>query len=208
MLRGTLIAFAPMSALTFGVASAWQGLWAARWLSDSGTHSVASVNTILLAMAAALTAGALLFGWVAFQLHGRVSSGTLALLAAGGLVSAECLIGAGAPIPDIVLWPAVSLFGAIPVLSYGVLADHYPQERIGRTNAILNMCHTGTAFAAQYLIGVMVGLWPRVGEGYSHVAYQSAMLAVIACQIVAIAVFAAHNTSRAQVAVAANQPAE
>lgn len=56
----------------------------------------------------------------------------------------------------------MTLFGAMPVLSYGVLAELYPAGLIGRANANLNMWHTGTAFAAQYAIGAVVSLWPTL----------------------------------------------
>jgi MFS family permease len=185
-----LWAFLPMSALTFGSVSALQGLWASRWFADVRHFSADGVADHLLVMAAALTAGAPLLGFIAGRLGKRIGTGRLAIWTALALVAIEALICMQAPLPDLLLWPALALAGAIPVLSYGVLAELYPVQSIGRANAILNMGHTGTAFAAQYGIGAVVGLFPARLGVYPLPAYQAAIGVLMLCQLAAIIFFA------------------
>jgi MFS family permease len=187
--------FAPMSALTFGAASAFQGLWASRWFGDVEHLPPDRIAGRLLAMAAALTIGAPLLGAIATKLRTRIDTSALAIGTAVALVIVEALICARPPVLEplssLILWPLLSLFGAIAVLSYGVLADFYPAELIGRANAVLNMWHTGTTFAAQYAIGMVVSWWPAVDGAYPTSAYQSAFAVMMACQVAAIALFTA-----------------
>jgi MFS family permease len=185
-----LWAVLPMSALTFGSVSALQGLWASRWFADVRHFSADGIAYHLLVMAAALTAGAPLLGFVAGKLGPRVGTGRLAIWTALALVAIEALICMQAPLPDLLLWPALALAGAIPVLSYGVLAELYPVQSIGRANAFLNMGHTGAAFAAQYGIGAVVGLFPASLGVYPLAAYQAAIGVLMLCQLAAIIGFA------------------
>jgi MFS family permease len=195
--NGMLWALAPMSALTFGTVSAFQGLWASRWFSDVGHLPPDQIALQLLVMAATLTLGAPLMGFAAAKLRGRIDAAALAIATAITLVVVEALICARMPLSDLVLWPALSVLGAVSVASYGVLSDFYPAELIGRANAVLNTWHTASAFAMQFAIGLVVNLWPAEGGAYPVAAYQSAFVLIMACQVVAIAMFAAKRTAAA-----------
>ena len=189
---------APMSALTFGVVSAFQGLWASRWLVDVDHLSQQAVVHRLLVMAAAMAVGAPLLGVVAGALRRLVRMATLTTVVAGVLVAVEAVICLPLPVPGVVAWPAMALFAAIPVLSYGVVADLYPATLIGRANAVLNMAHTGVAFLAQFGVGAVISLWPSVGGAYPAQAYRCALAVAMMVQLSAVAVFALHLGRRRQ----------
>jgi hypothetical protein len=52
------------------------------------------------------------------------------------------------PLPSYVPWIVVAAVGAGTVLSYAILAEYFPTELAGRTNAALNLFHIGGAFRA------------------------------------------------------------
>lgn len=181
--------FAPMSALCFGAVTAFQGLWAALWFSDVGQLDAHAIAVRLLYMAVGFIVGAPLFGFLARRLQPRLSIASLATRAAVLLVGIETLIALRVPVSDFIIWPLFAAMGAIPVLSYGVLADLFPGSLIARANGLLNVLHTVTAFALQTVIGMVIGIWPRSNGAYPVIAYESAIALVIVLQVVAILSF-------------------
>ncbi len=190
--------FAPMSAASFGAVTAFQGLWAAQWFTDVERLKPDAVAARLLIMACGLIAGAPLLGFLARRLRARLDTAVLAIVAAASLVFVEAAIALRVPLSDFFVWPILAGFGAIPVLSYGVLAGLFPDTLAGRANSLLNIFHTLGAFGLQSLIGIIVSLWPRTGGIYPAVAYQSAIMLVIVLQTAATLSFA--------LAVKANKP--
>jgi hypothetical protein len=86
----------------------------------------------------------------------------------------------------VALWPGFGFFGTASILPYAVLAQAFPRHLTGRSNTSLNLLVFVGAFAAQWLIGAVVGLWPMTGEGGSPpVAYQAGFLLLIGAQILA-----------------------
>lgn len=177
---------APLSATTIGTAWALQGLWAAPWLSDvEGLDRAALVNH-LLAMALALSIGAVLLGVLATGLRRR----NVQPQAVVGVVSALFMAVQTAlilrwPLPSYVLWCLIAAAGAVTVLSYAILADNFPKEIAGRANAALNVIHIGGAFVLQELIGIVIERWPVEGAHHPMIAYQVAFGIAVALQLVA-----------------------
>jgi type IV secretory pathway TrbF-like protein len=93
------------------------------------------------------------------------------------------------PVPSWLCWSAAAAAGSAPVLSYAILADFFPKEMTGRANGALNLFHFGGAFAVQYLIGIILALWPSQGGHYPAVAYQVAFGLNLSLQAVALAWF-------------------
>ena len=177
---------APLSATTIGTAWALQGLWAAPWLSDvEGLDRAALVNH-LLAMAVALSIGALLLGVLATSLRRRNIQPQAVFGAVAALfIAMEVALILRWPLPSYLPWCFVAAVGAATVLSYAIVADFFPKELAGRANAALNVFHIGGAFLVQELVGIVIDHWSIEGSRHPMIAYQVAFGVVLAFQLVA-----------------------
>ena len=182
---------APLSATSIGTAWSLQGLWAAQWLTDVEGLGRAALVQYLFMMAVALSLGALLLGVLADQL-GRRGVGPEALLGIVAVVfmTAQLALILRWPVPSYVLWAIVAAVGAATVLSYAILAEHFPREFAGRANAALNVFHIGGAFVLQYATGAVLAHWTPQAGHYPEIAYQTAFVLNLAPQVVAWVWFA------------------
>ena len=177
---------APLSASTIGTAWALQGLWAAPWLSDVEALDRAALVNHLLAMAVALSIGALLLGVLATRLRQRnIQPQAIFGVIAALFITAQLALILRWPLPSYILWCFLTAAGAVTVLSYAVMAGYFPKELAGRANAALNVFHIGGAFVLQDLIGVVINLWPVQDGHHPVVAYQVALGTDVALQLVA-----------------------
>jgi type IV secretory pathway TrbF-like protein/predicted MFS family arabinose efflux permease len=181
---------APLSATCAGTTWALQSLWAAPWLTDVDGLPAADVTSHLLIMAIALCGAAVPLGMIADRLRRRgigpqVPLGVVATI----VIAAQLALILRWPVPSWLCWSIVAAAGSAPVLSYAILADFFPKEITGRANGALNLFHFGGAFAVQYLIGVILALWPNQGGHYPAIAYQVAFGLNLSLQAIALAWF-------------------
>jgi sugar phosphate permease len=177
---------APLSASTIGTAWALQGLWAAPWLRDVEALDRAALVNHLLAMAIALSMGALLLGVLATRLHQRnIQPQAIFGVIAALFIAAQLALILRWPLPSYILWCFLAAAGAVTVLSYAILAGYFPKELAGRANAALNVFHIGGAFVLQDLIGIIIDLWPVQDGHHPIIAYQVALGTNVALQLFA-----------------------
>jgi MFS family permease len=177
---------APLSATCIGTAWALHGLWAAQWLTDvEGLNRTALVWHLFI-MAAAVSIGALLFGVAADRLRRRgVPPQVLLGFVATVSIAAQLALILRWPLPSYFLWAIVAAVGAATVLSYAILAEHFPKELAGRANGLLNFFHIGAAFLLQSATGLVLQHWTPDAGRYPEIAYQTAFTLNLALQIVA-----------------------
>ncbi len=181
---------APLSATCAGTTWAMQSLWAAPWLRDVDGLPAADVTSHLLIMAVALCSAAVPLGMIADRLRRRGIGPQVPLgIVATMVVAAQFALILRWPVPSWLCWSIVAAAGSAPVLSYAILADFFPKEIAGRANGALNLFHFGGAFAVQYLIGVILALWPSQGGHYPVVAYQVAFGLNLSLQAAALVWF-------------------
>src|SRR5258708_37027694 len=87
-------------------------------------------------------------------------------------IAAELALILRMPLPSILPWSVVAIFGAATVVSFAVIADYFPPELAGRANGALNVLHFGWAFLAQYAPGLILWQWSSDGVHRSMLAYQ------------------------------------
>lgn len=178
---------APAVAMNQGGFMAIQGLWAGPWLRDVAGLARGEAATVLLATAAAMVAGQLGLGLIAERL-GRVGVKPIAVFAVGmaAFMIAEALIALGVTALAVPLWIAFGFFGTVGILCYAVLSRQFSAALAGRTNTSLNLTMFAAAFAFQWGMGAIIGLWPQTPEGaYPATAYGAAIGAVVALQVLA-----------------------
>ena len=166
-------------------------MWAAPWLAEVEGFDRPTVVRHLMMMAIMLCVSGVALGRLAGALRHRgiTTERMLSDVAVIG-VAAQIAVIARVPFPSYVLWPVMAVGGAATVLSYTILPGYFPKAASGRANAALNLLHLTTAFAVQWLTGVIIDLWPSV-DGHRPVeAYQSAFALNIAMQVAAVIWFA------------------
>jgi len=173
---------APLSSLMIGGAWALQGLWAAPWFADVAGLEQSQIASHLMLMAFALCIGALGFGILADQLRRKgIGPDALLMIAAVAYITAEVALALRWRISPIVPWSIVGIIAAATTLSFTICANTFGKESVGRANCALNVLHFGSAFATQWIFGVLISLWPRDELGHYPAAAFSTAFLLLAC---------------------------
>jgi len=180
---------APVSATCIGTTWSLQSLWAAPWLSEVEGYDHASVVHVLFAMAVSLSIASLAFGLLAGRMQGSVAIERLFAVIMLLFMSAQTAIVLRVPILASLPWIVVAAVGSATVVSYSILASYVPKEGLGRANAAFNLMHLVVAFAVQWMLGVIVDLWPIVASHHPITSYQTAFTSALALQGAAFAWF-------------------
>ncbi len=180
---------APLIATTCGTHIGIQTLWAAPWLRDIAGLDQDGVARYLGLIAIGFLVGTLTSGAVADWL-GRRGIGLLTVMT--GFIALYLLsmavVAFHFPVPTGPAWFVFGMFGQAGILAYPWMASHFGAALAGRANAALNVLVFTMAFACQYLIGAIIGLWPETADGgYAPEAYVVAFAVFLAIQTAALA---------------------
>jgi MFS family permease len=181
---------ATFSALTQAVFYAMQSLWVGAFLRDVapvGTVDVAARAGVLVSViGGSFIVGNLCFGALArtFERRGisvQVFSGvTMALF-----VIVQALLAARVPMPQPLLWSAYGALGSTGILTYAVLAEHFPARLIGRVNTTFTLVIFAGIFVTQIGIGAALNRWNIVDGHYPVMAHQAVWAGLVLLQAVA-----------------------
>ncbi len=183
---------APITVTGLASGLAIQGLWAGPWLVDVAGYDDAGKAQVLLAMAITLTIGFVAAGWLAGVLERRgvplavfMALGSLVFVAVQVPIVFELAVTAWWP------WLVFGLVSNMGVLTYPILSRHFPPSHAGRANTALNLLVFSGAFAAQWVVGAVIGLFPLTAEGgFAAVGYQAGFGLLLALQAVSLIWFA------------------
>ena len=103
----------------------------------------------------------------------RSGRGTLPLLLGGVAVASACLglLALGVRNGQILLWSGFFGGTTAAVLSYSLFSRRYPKEMVGRVNSALNVSVFIGIFSGQWVVGLVLNLWPQTETGYAPEAY-------------------------------------
>ncbi|NYZ12550.1 MFS transporter [Azospirillum sp. RWY-5-1] len=178
--------FAPHSILVHGGGFvAVQGLWLGPWLHDVLRLDPAGVTGHLLVGAVAVVGGYLLMGTLAGRAERLGIDGrALAALVSAAFMAVETAMafaGPGFALAALLLYGLTAPNGT---LHYATLSRLFPREMAGRVNTALNLAVFTGAFLMQWLLGVLIDLWPRDALGhYPAEAYRAMFLTLVALQL-------------------------
>ena len=190
------VGLAPLSAACTGTAWALQGLWAAPWLGDVEGLPQADVTRRLVVMAVAGCVAAIASGTVADRLRRRgIGAGAVLAVVAAAALAAQLALVLGWP-GSLLYWQVIAVAGAAPILGFACVAEFVPKEMSGRANGVLNLFHFGGAFAVQYLIGVILRLWPSDHGHYPAAAWHLAFAIAMGLQVAALVLFVRSRRDR------------
>jgi predicted MFS family arabinose efflux permease len=184
---------APLTVTAQATFLAIQSLWAGPWLRDVAGLSRGEVADHLLLIAVAMVAGFLGIGWAA-QRVGRFGLPPLMFAVCGIalFIAVQALLVLQPPgsVSVTILWMAFGFFGTSGIVPYAALSQRFPPYLAGRVNSGINVLVFTTAFAAQWGIGAVIGLWGKSGaEGYAPAGYSAAFAVMLALQLLALAWF-------------------
>lgn len=144
-------------------------LWSGPWLRDIvGLDRMDLANTLMMIAASAIV-GYFCFGTLAERLAKRgippmrVAACGMTLFIGAQLLLTLQWVAAAVPV-----WLLFGFFGTSCILPYAVLSQSFPRNLAGRVNTGLNMFVFVAAFAAQWAIGLIIGLWPETVSGAYH----------------------------------------
>lgn len=181
-------AISPLTALSQATLFSLMGLWAGPWLRDVAGLDRVGVANHLLAITIGMIAGYLTLGAIAERLS-RVGVKPLSVAVTGMFLFASvqvalCLEPVSLALP---LWIAFGYLGSAGLLPYAVLSQHFGSKLTARANTGINFLVFVAAFAAQYGIGAVIGLWPETADGgYAPVAYQVAFGGMATLELLAL----------------------
>ena len=181
---------------TIGLASAFVqatglgllGLWAGPWMRDVAGLDRAAMAQDLLFAAGAIGVGGVLCGTLSDRL---AQSGVAPLrtffagCVASTVVMIPIVLGWGAA--SLVLWILFMALCPFGVLAFPLLAARFPRELTGRVVTALNMVVFMLAFAIQYGVGAIIGLWPVTDGRYALAGYAAAFGLCWALQAASVA---------------------
>ncbi|CAA7625385.1 nitrate/nitrite transporter [Magnetospirillum sp. UT-4] len=167
---------APFTSLAMGTFMAVQGLWAGPWLRDIAGLDPQGVAAGLAVMAGAMAAGFLLVGAAAERLA-RLGIPAIQVGGAGTVVFllAQAAMAAGWSDAPFVLAAVYGFSGATSTVMYAVVTQGFPPHLAGRANTSLNLVIFACAFATQWGLGEVIGLWPKGETGWPPEAYRIAL---------------------------------
>lgn len=176
----------PAVALIQGGFMAIQTLWAAPWLYDVAAVGREAIGGYLLLIAVGMVAGYSVTGFLAARLA-RWGIHPLAVSVSGAavlLATQATLIVTGSTAP-LALWLVFGFFGTSTTLCFAMIGHAVSPQYVGRVSTATNFLVFAAAFAFQWGMGAIVGLWPASPDGqYPAAAYQAAFSVALVAQLV------------------------
>jgi len=166
---------------------ATQGLWVAPWLRDVAGLDRPTVAGVLFAMAILTTIGFASTGTVSDALAER-GVAPLTIFKLGAIASAILMgtFALGLTAAAVATWGLYAFIAPIATLSYAILTQRYDRALVGRVNTAVNLLVFVSAFAAQWGMGVIIGLWTPEAGRYPLAAYSAAFGTVVVLQALAL----------------------
>jgi predicted MFS family arabinose efflux permease len=181
-----LLGFAVMGSMF-----AYQGLWAGPYLVDRiGLPPLATGNLLLL-MGLGVSGGYMAVGWVADRL-GLVQ---VTIAGAASMIAVQVALALFPPQWAstgllAALFLLFGLFGSFSVLYFAHVRLAFPLHMTGRAITAVNLLGIGGSALLQWLLGVIVELYPRTAAGgYAPQAYSTIFLLTAALIAAALAFY-------------------
>jgi predicted MFS family arabinose efflux permease len=178
---------APLLALAAGIPISLQTLWAGPWFRDVMGFGKFDVARSLLWMAVAFMIGILAIGVIADRLQ-KIGIGPMQTML-GCLVlhmTAQLVVTLQWKELAFPAWLTLAAVGQAAILAFPWFASHVGEGLAGRANATINFSMFVAAFAAQYVIGLILGLYSGSQTSYDPKGYAMATGTFLALQAAAL----------------------
>jgi predicted MFS family arabinose efflux permease len=188
----------PIAALNTAHGMSMQALWASPWLIDVVGVPMAKLGSVLIMVSVGMMLGNFMSGVLATWFAPR---GVLPHRVAIGL----CIVAVFTQMPMIF---GLSVAPALLLLAFGLvncagnlvfasLNHFFAPQVLGRVYTAFNLSIFLLAFVLQWLTGVIVNAYPKLGGGYEAAGYRIAFATITGLQILALIwFFCRRNTLR------------
>lgn len=178
---------APMSATVQATSISISSLWTGPWLRQVADLPDADAADWLSVYAIAVLVGFLATGWLGQQAARRGRSESVLVVGTLVFVVLQALIIVLPPGTATLVWIVYMVVGVVGVLTYAVAVARFPVEMAGRVNTTLNFLVFLSAFAVQWLFGVLLDFFPDGAGGYQRLGYNTGFAVLIALQLASLA---------------------
>ena len=180
---------APLTTMSQAAMLSIQGLWAGPWLKDVAGLDRPAVAAVLFWVAVAMIAGFILLGSLAQKLDrhgiGVAKTAVTGMTVFLGLQVAVAAAPTGAWTTPV--WMSFGFFGTSGILAYAALSQRFPVALSGRVTTAINLLVFIAAFAGQWAIGAIIGLWPATATGgYALAGYRTGFGMLSALQLLTL----------------------
>jgi len=175
------------SALSIGLASAMQSLWAGMWLANLNESAEKRVGLVLLVMSLTTILGSVLLGKAATVAKKYLSmSIDLVTVIFISIAVINQLVIVIVQSHSMILWGMLALLGTSGMLTFSSIAEKTPFDCLSTTNSIFNIMTFAAAIAAQVGFGLLVQYSSFVSIHDLSVKYQFAFLVLIGAQALSV----------------------
>jgi predicted MFS family arabinose efflux permease len=176
---------ATFSGTTQGVFYGMQSLWVGTFLRDVSGFSASRVAELVSIIGFAMMAGCAGFGALArrFEKYG-VSLHIFCGITMALFVVDQILIMLQVAVPAPLLWAAYGALGSSGILSYAVLAEHFPSHMIGRATTTFTLVIFLLIFAFQIGVGFVLNIWQADNGRYPASAHLAAWGVLVTLQLI------------------------
>ncbi|WP_319521578.1 MFS transporter [uncultured Desulfosarcina sp.] len=159
---------APLTTVSQAAFLSIQGLWAGPWLKDVAGMDRMAVAGMLFRVAVAMIGGWIVLGSLAERLsRAGVPVRSTAVTGMVIFLGTQVLLLTAPVAWALFVWPLFGFFGTSGILAYAALSQRFPVHLSGRVTTAINLLVFVAAFAGQWAIGLIIGLWP-VGDHGSY----------------------------------------
>lgn len=182
---------APLSAISQAGYISIQGLWGGPWLRDVAGIPREGVAQYLSWSAMAMVTGFITLGYLAEKLAARgIPVRTTAVAGMALFICIQAVMAFELPLPTPLLMVLFGFLGTSGILTYTSLTLDFPMALSGRVTTGINMLVFIAGFGVQWAIGTIINLWDvSAANTYDPAGYRAALLALLACQLAALAWF-------------------
>ena len=165
-----------------------QGLWSGPWLRDVVGLERGVAAGVLFWVAVAMICGFIGLGYVAGRFSKRgISPAVTSAVCMGLFALAQLLVLVTPPGWYLTIWGFFGFIGTAGIIAYAGLSQLFEVRLSGRVTTGVNMLVFVATFAVQWLIGIIIELWPLGADGsYNEKGFYWGFGLILALQVLAL----------------------
>ncbi len=142
------------------------GLWLGPWLKDVAGYEASAVPTLLLMCTAFLCVGYLTNGIIADWLRRfGIKPALVCVIGMAGFTLSIGVIALLGGKVGVTGWIILNIFGPFCLLTYPILSSMFDGKYAGRVITLYNLAVFLLTFFIQWLMGVIIDIWPVTSTG-------------------------------------------
>lgn len=179
---------APMVTLSQAAFLSIQGLWAGPWLRDVVGLERGEAASVLFWVAAAMICGFIGLGILAARLsRNGISPAATSAVCMALFMMTQFLVLVTPPSWYLLVWLIFGFIGTSGIIAYAGLSQLFEVRLSGRVTTSVNMLVFVATFVVQWVMGIIIELWPVGADGsYHEMGFYYGFGLILALQILAL----------------------